>query len=372
MNKSLTHGADSTHSNPAPAAAAFPWRRFASDARLATIFNVGAAILVTALTMQPSDFPANLVFSLCIGMIAFVLIDGIRLKLMTNKRVRRWYYFVPLMLVSAVIAQFGGTFLACLLLGITPPTLTSMISGRNSSMLILTVLATAGITMVFVNRERALVAEAAMAQEKARAEAVQRQALQTQLQLLQAQIEPHMLFNTLANLQGMIAIDPHGAQHMLDQLIQYLRATLSSSRARTTTLAQDFALMDAYLGLMSVRMGRRLSFTLTLPDALGSIALPPMLLQPLVENAIIHGLEPKMDGGHVSVAASRDGDMLALTVTDTGLGLDRGSASAGTQLGVANTRERLRAIYGERATFSLEPNSPCGATARLTLPVQPS
>ncbi len=371
MNTSLTDD-NKTRASTAAAAAPFPWRRFASDARLAIIFNVGAAILVTALTMKASDFPANLVFSLCIGMIAFVLIDGIRLKLMANQRLRRWHFFVPLTLVSAVVAQFGGTILACLLLGIRPPTMASMISGRSSSMLILTVLATAGITMVFVNRERALVAEAAMAQEKARAEAVERQALQTQLQLLQAQIEPHMLFNTLANLQGMIAIDPVGAQHMLDQLIQYLRATLSSSRARTTTLAQDFALMDAYLGLMSVRMGSRLSFTLTLPQALGAIALPPMLLQTLVENAIIHGLEPKIDGGHVSVAASRDGDLLTLTVCDTGLGLSSNCATAGTRLGVANTRERLRAIYGERAAFSLEPNSPCGAMARLTLPVQPS
>ena len=306
-----------------------------------------------------------------IGSIAFLLIDGIRLKLCADNRRLRWYFYLPILLACGGVAQIIGTILACLLLGIKPPSALDLTLGRSGNMLVITLIATAGVTLFFVNRERALVAEALAAQEKARAEEGERQALQTQLQLLQAQIEPHMLFNTLANLQGMIAIDPDGAQRMLDQLIQYLRATLSSSRARSTTLAQEFALMDAYLGLMSVRMGRRLGYTLTLPEDLRGVALPPMLLQPLVENAIIHGLEPKIDGGHVTVTASANQGTLSLSVADTGLGLDSGAVSAGTQLGVHNTRERLRAMYGERATFALTSNEPCGAVARLTLPVQP-
>ena len=196
--------------------------------------------------------------------------------------------------------------------------------------------------------------------------------MQAQLQLLQAQIEPHMLFNTLANLQGLISFDPDRAQLLLDQLIQYLRATLSSSRAEATTLEQEFKLMQAYLGLMAVRMGARLAYTLDLPDDLRSARLPPMLLQPLVENAIQHGLEPKIEGGHITVRASVDDDQLTLTVVDDGLGLDHPGQTKGTQLGVTNIRERLQVMHGAAASLSLDANTTGGVTARLTLPYQPS
>src|SRR5690606_39062876 len=122
--------------------------------------------------------------------------------------------------------------------------------------------------------------------------------------------------------------------------IQYLRATLSSARAESTTLEREFALMEAYLGLMSVRMGRRLSYALRLPEALRGLTVAPMLLQPLVENAVRHGLEPKLEGGHIEVAAVRADGFLTLSVADTGLGLD-GAARAGTRVGLANVRERL-------------------------------
>lgn len=128
--------------------------------------------------------------------------------------------------------------------------------------------------------------------------------------------------------------------------------------------------MDAYLGLMSVRMGARLAFTLELPPGLRAATIPPMLLQPLVENAIIHGLEPKVDGGHITVSASRSGDTVVISVADTGLGLDAPSAKSGTHVGLANTRDRLHALFGAQAALALEPNPPQGATARLTLPLR--
>jgi sensor histidine kinase YesM len=194
--------------------------------------------------------------------------------------------------------------------------------------------------------------------------------MQTQLQLLQAQIEPHMLFNTLANLQGLIAIDPTRAQHMLDQLIQYLRATLSSSRETHTTLSREFELMQAYLGLMSVRLGRRLSYTLRLPETLKEIAVPPMLLQPLVENAIKHGIEPKVEGGSVDVEASREDSSLRLRVTDSGLGLAHSlPGRQGESIGLANVRERLQALFGSRSSFTLSPNDPAGAVATIVIPL---
>ena len=192
--------------------------------------------------------------------------------------------------------------------------------------------------------------------------------MQAQLQMLQAQIEPHMLFNTLANLQGLIAIDPPLAQLLLEQLIEYLRATLNSSRAASTTLAQEFRLMDAYLGLMAIRMGERLAYTLDLPAPLAELQIAPMLLQPLLENAIRHGLEPKVDGGGIDVSAAREGAQLVLTVQDTGQGLDA-PGSPGTSLGLDNVRERLRGLYGAEATLTLAPGTPCGAIAIIRMPM---
>jgi sensor histidine kinase YesM len=211
------------------------------------------------------------------------------------------------------------------------------------------------------------------AAEKARSAAIEKQALQAQLQLLQAQIEPHMLFNTLATLQSLIAIDPPRAQQMLDQLIHYLRATLSSSRTESTTLAHEFGLMEAYLGLMSLRMGPRLSYSLQLPHALRTTTIAPMLLQPLVENAIRHGLEPKIDGGRIVVTATRQDNQLLLQVNDTGLGLTPQPAikpeASSFHIGLSNIHDRLQALHGSGASLRLMPNLPHGVIAELRLPL---
>jgi signal transduction histidine kinase len=342
-------------------------RRLAIDFAFTSVFNVLIALALTYLTPLGTSFPTNLVFSLCIGTLALLLIDGGRLFLWGEEK-PRWSLFL---LVAAAIplAWFGGHALAVWLLGM-PMHLSHVVDMRyTGASLIVTLLACLFGTWFFWSRGKLQYLEAQAALEKARTTAIEKQALQAQLQLLQAQIEPHMLFNTLANLQALIAFDAPRAQHMLDQLIQYLRATLAAARAPQTTLAQEFSLLQAYLELMSIRMGRRLAYGLDLPEALRDVPLPPMLLQPLVENAIRHGLEPKIDGGRIDVVARRIGVMLELTVADTGLGLDAPAAQPGTRLGLANVRERLHALYGEQADFTLQPNHPAGAIARLTLPM---
>lgn len=313
----------------------------------------------------------HVVYSLCIGMLAFLLVDTARLLIFrrAGNRKMKWGLFVAVVLLSAPTANFGGTVIAAWLLGHPIPPLVSILAPREANMVLFTLLAAAGAMLLFINRERMARIEAEVAKEKARAEIVERQAVQAQLQLLQAQIEPHMLFNTLANLQGLIAIDPERASHMLDQFIQYLRATLTSSRAPHTTLAQEFELIEAYLGLMSVRMGERLRYRLELPEALRRLPLPPMLLQPLVENAIIHGLEPTVAGGEIAIIASACGDLLELCVCDTGQGLSDAPRTAGSRVGVANTRDRLQGLFGERARLELESAVPHGTIARLTLPL---
>ena len=206
-----------------------------------------------------------------------------------------------------------------------------------------------------------------------RMKAAESQATEAQLRLLLTQLEPHMLFNTLANLRVLVGIDPARAQHMLDHLIAYLRATLSASRATEHGLQAEFDRLRDYLALMEVRMGPRLSYTLELPDALRQASVPPLLLQPLVENSIRHGLEPKVEGGHITVQAQSlpgaDGApaLLQITVSDTGVGLrsdaaaQRQTPDLGRGFGLTQVRERLRTLYGPQASLSLQ-HGPGGGT----------
>lgn len=344
-------------------------RRFSIDVAITALFNVAIALVITYVMRIHDSLFNNLVISMCVGTLMVSFIDGGRLLLWGAVKPPRLPF---LMLVAASLpsAQFLGNEVAGLLLGIPAGSIGATVRAQNpTGFIVLLVLSCAGISWFFWNRGRLELLKAEAEAEKARASAIEKQALQAQLQLLQAQIEPHMLFNTLANLQGLIAVDTQRAQQMLDQLIQYLRSTLSASRSEQTSLAHEFALIDAYLGLMQVRMGKRLSYTLHLPDALHGMMVPPMLLQPLVENAIKHGLEPKLDGGHINVEASSANSLLKLRVVDNGLGLDAAdTGGTGMHVGVANIRERLRALYGERAAFSLLPNTPHGTIADITIP----
>ncbi len=201
-------------------------------------------------------------------------------------------------------------------------------------------------------------------------ERTQRQTTEAQLALLQSQLEPHMLFNTLANLRALIGLDADKAQAMLDHLIAYLRATLSASRNTTGVhpLSTEFERLADYLALMSVRMGPRLSTTLDLPDALRDVPVPPLLLQPLVENAIRHGLEPQVAGGQITVSARLDGPWLTLTVRDTGVGLAPGDPHHG--FGLTQVRERLRTQYGPNGILKLVANFPRGTCAEATFSIK--
>jgi len=199
------------------------------------------------------------------------------------------------------------------------------------------------------------------------------------LDMLQSQLEPHMLFNTLANLRALIAVDPPRAQEMLDHLIAFLRATLAASRQQEHPLADEFARLDDYLALMRVRMGDRLHTRATLPPELAALAVPPLLLQPLVENAIKHGLEPQRGPGELHVEAALDGATLVLRVADTGRGLEaaaqaraREPAAPSSGFGLAQIRERLQTLHGDAARFTLAARDGGGTLAEIRLPVAPS
>jgi hypothetical protein len=195
----------------------------------------------------------------------------------------------------------------------------------------------------------------------------QRHADEARLKLLETQLEPHMLFNTLANLRALIAVDPARAQQMLDHIIAYLRATLDGSRAATHPLASEFDRLRDYLELMAIRMGPRLAYTLDLPAELADVPVPTLLLQPLVENSIQHGLEPKVEGGRIEVRARREGDRVLIEVRDSGVGAGVGS-SGGKGFGLVQIRDRLAALHGPRASLDFSSDA-AGAHARIALPL---
>jgi len=236
---------------------------------------------------------------------------------------------------------------------------------QRTSILITALAGIAGTSYFYaVNKSRYLMRKMGEAREHAN---------EARLKLLETQLEPHMLFNTLANLRALIAVDPPRAQQMLDHMIAYLRATLAASRATTHALQAEFDRLRDYLELMAIRMGPRLQYTLDLPAALAEQRVPALLLQPLVENSIQHGLEPKVEGGRIAVSARTEEGHLLLEVADTGAGFVI-PAEAGIQgfqrgFGLTQIRERLATVYGDRATFDLRATAGQGARALIRLPL---
>jgi signal transduction histidine kinase len=325
------------------------------------LYNTAIAALLTGIGFGGS-FAVNFVYSQCIGLSIWVITD-VSCRLLWPSARPPILAFVALLCVSVPIAWLAGTWLAALVSGHP-----WRVHGYLASLL---VTAAAGVIggFYFWEREKLAQLEAQATLDRSRAETVERQVAEARLKLLQSQIEPHFLFNTLANLHALISADPVRAQRMLDHLNDFLRAALAASRKDRTTLADEFALLRDYLEILAIRMGPRLEFRLDLPDTLAGAKLPPMLLQPLVENAVKHGIEPKVEGGAVEVSARAADGHLAIAVADTGVGLGA-AATAGTRAGLAHVRERLGAVYGRAASLEIADNSPGGVVATLRLPLE--
>ncbi len=221
------------------------------------------------------------------------------------------------------------------------------------------------ISYFFYTKSRLSLSRELIQRERIKRLSSEKEALEAKLRLLQAQIEPHFLFNTLSNVLSLIDRDPLKGKSMLTDLIRYLRTSLSRTLPDKTTLDQEIEIIRAYLSIQKVRMGERLRFAIDVPDTIRLRAFPPMLLQPLVENAVRHGLEPQIDGGEVIIRASEDGDRMRVEVADTGPGF---SSFEKMGVGITNVRERIRLIYGEKGRLLLEENSPHGLRAAIEVP----
>ncbi|MFZ2633057.1 MAG: histidine kinase [Desulfosalsimonadaceae bacterium] len=225
---------------------------------------------------------------------------------------------------------------------------------------------------VLYSQERISRDAAKIQEEKIHRLTVEKQMVETNLKLLQAQIEPHFLFNTLSIIIVLIETDPEKGRRMLEDLTSYLRISLCKTREEATTLGQEIDMVTAYLNIFKIRMGDRLNFSIQVPENLKTCPLPPMLLQPLVENSIIHGLEPKIEGGDIQVRAHRIDNRLIIEVADSGLRFDpekNNGDHKGWGIGLSNIRERLDALYDGKAALFLQQNPPTGLKVSIEVPV---
>ncbi|MGC1176132.1 MAG: histidine kinase [Polaromonas sp.] len=349
-------------------------RRIDWIAKLRHMLQVMAFALAIA-TIQYAFMPERpygppLVYSLFIATITWAVIDLGREFFPSSAETgwpHGWAGFA-LVLGGIALGYLIGTWLAdklCLYYGWYPAGARPAASdpGQQRTSILITVLAGVSGSYYFytINKSAYLIRKMNEAHQHAN---------EARLKLLETQLEPHMLFNTLANLRALIATDPQRAQVMLDHMIAYLRATLGASLSATHTLEAEFDRLRDYLELMAIRMGPRLSYTLELPPELAQHPVPTLLLQPLVENSIKHGLEPKIEGGQITVSARRDGSALVLEVLDTGVGLSGTEEKDRSGFGVAQVRERLASTYGTSTAIELVAVDAGGTRATARFPYQ--
>lgn len=228
------------------------------------------------------------------------------------------------------------------------------------------IIASSAILYFLITKIRLRYRNEMIEQEKIKRLAVEKESLSANLRMLQAQIEPHFLFNTLSNILSLIDSRPDKGKSMLLNLTKYLRTSLSRTLPEKTTLSQEISMIKAFLDIQKIRMDERLKYRIDVADNLWQHSFPPMLLQPLVENAVKHGLEPKVDGGEIIIRATRENDLLKIEVADTGLGF---SDFDKPNVGIANVRERLSLLFGERGRLMIEENKPQGVRTTIEVPI---
>jgi signal transduction histidine kinase len=347
-------------------------RDFLKHGLIVVAIDTLIAACLTLARPGSTRFVEQFVYAQAIGLITWMLIDFGRFAVQRrdgSDAPGGWpagWRGIALPVFGVVVGNLAGGLLADFLLGRNRWTALLLSPVELAGHLILYTVLGASVSYFFwaTGRGRYLVDLVA---------AKRREAAEAQLMLLQSQLEPHMLFNTLANLRVLIGSDPARAQALLDHLIAFLRSTLAASRAQEHSLAAEFERTADYLALMKIRMGERLSTELHLPPELAAIPVPTLLLQPLVENAIKHGLEPNLTGGRLSVIARMENEQLIVSVRDTGLGLARAAPTGGdSRFGLAHVRQRLSTRYSAAAAFSLEPadSAEQGTLATVRIPLK--
>ncbi len=335
-------------------------KRFLTSLALTAVFNTVIALFLTHLGFG-GGLRLNFIFSQAIGlsMCTFILAGHYFVKRTSFAR------HALLLLIAMPAGAAAGAFVGAHIAGIP---FSEILRGRPAffiQMLFIGILFGTMITYFFFSRERLSQTEAQLREEQIKRLTLEKNTLETRLRLLQAQIEPHFLFNTLSNVLSLLESEPAKGKVMLEDLARYLRSSLSRTRERMTTLGQELDLVRAYLDIYKVRMGERLRYTIEITETLRETPFPPMLVQPLVENALKHGIEPKIEGGEILIKAEDQDGCYRLIVGDTGSGLSEDSVAG---LGLTNVRERLAALFNGKARLLLEENQPSGLKVTMEIP----
>jgi len=335
---------------------------------------IGVVVATTLVAWVASRFPWNMSFAeaaILFNVVVLTLIwSGLSAWFGYRRFKGRIFRYIVAAPLLALAAAFIGASIAGLARGVDP-----FVFFQDSAKLrhLVTAALVFGVLFSLVtaliahlrNREyRALTKSLAA---EARQSATSRQLAESKLKLLQLQIEPHFLFNTLGSAQQLAEQGAPEAARLIGDLIHFLRAAAPALRDEVTTVRQEAAMIRAYLAIMGTRLGKRLAWSVQVADDIADCAIPPGMLITLTENAIKHGIEPAPKGGRVDVTARHVGDDLVLQVTDTGMGLTSTPTASG--IGLANIRERLALLHGEAASLSLEDNVPTGFRAGIVLPL---
>ena len=317
------------------------------------LFNTAIAGLLTVISFEES-FWINFVFSQCIGLSIY----AINSTVMCRVSDKRWRWMTLLFTFPGSI-MFGVTLAAWI-------TGAGDWSDPKAWVAVVIGLFFGGIgSITYFLSQRIEQLDAEVRQRRMNEMESEKRQMEAQLKMLQAQIEPHFLFNTLANVSSLIDSDPALSKKLLERLNDWLRIALVRTRSDSATLGDELEMLENYLQILKIRFGDRLHWDTDVDGEARGMVFPPMLLQPLVENAVRHGIEPKVGGGAIEIRASLNDETLRIEVSDTGVGL---ISKEGSGAGLANIRARIATLFGEKGRLSIQDNSNGGVIAILEIP----
>ncbi len=332
------------------------------EACLVILINILIGLFITILEIG-KGFIYNLIFAQCIGLSIFFLVK-VALHFGEGHRQFVQYLYVATAIVTGVVSGLIlGSFL-CNFDGVA-----FIRENRIFSLKIIIFSLAAGlvVSIFFISRRNLIRASEIAQQEKILRLAQEKETLQAELKTMQAQIEPHFLFNTLSTIHSLIGTDSEKAEEMLLNLTDFLRVTLARTRKTRITLNDELEIVRTYLDIQKTRMGGRLNYHLNIDGELASYPIPPLLIQPLVENSIRHGLEPQVGGGSIEIKARRHDNRVLITVIDDGCGFTDCHTNG---VGLTNIQNRLHLFFGESSKLQLEEKQPYGIKAIITMPYE--
>lgn len=327
--------------------------------KIAMIIGLNFLIALFIVSIYPgATYLVSLIYSQCIGIsIATCTITAANF-IKTPRLAFQLAFIAAALLAGAII----GVILGTLAIRFFYPELPRVNKYENfQTSLLFALLFGLIVSYVFFSLQR-------ISLERVRRLEVEKSAAMTEIKLLQSQMEPHFLFNTLSTILSFIDEEPRKAKQMLESFTSLLRSSLVTARNETITLAQEMAVVKSYLDIFSIRMGERLRYEIDIPEELRTARIPPLLIQPLVENAVKHGLEPSVSGGELSIRARRDDGRVLITVVDSGMGVSE--TSAGNGIGLENIRKRLELTYGKQARLVFAENEPSGIRVTVEMPYE--